>query len=261
MPLTTFLRLMVSGTTCELTGHDADTAHWTWADLNFMQEDLAGFRGVVSENPFSIADPQVLDWAYISGESRWVRRNSSTWVYSPAPAQFVASHRTQRAAERSGLTTVGKFIFSTNKHRMRIIRAYAGSVPGAPQYTLHSFNSETVNLENFARTDFNTQVQARKLATFDGHDVATIPDDGERFFRLTARVHTDPTGTLTSYDLAQWEPSTGGNPWRRRLRTGRGTHLYFRPHDYGLCEYSNFHSGDGFLYVDIRAGDSVDTPQ
>ena len=57
---------------CELTGHDADTVHWTWADLNDMQTDLAGFRGVVSENPFSIADPQVLDWSYIVSESRWV---------------------------------------------------------------------------------------------------------------------------------------------------------------------------------------------
>ena len=123
------------------------------------------------------------------------------------------------------------------------------------------FNSETVNLENFARTDFNTQVQARKLATFDGHDVATIPDDGEKFFRLTARVHKDPTGTLTSYDLAAWEEVPATTPGGGGSGPGAESTYSFDLQTTGFANTAISYPGDGFLYVDLRAGDSVDTPQ
>ena len=49
------------------------------------------------------------------------------------------------------------------------------------------------------------RVQPRKLGTFPPADVAAIPDDGEMWFRLRARVHKDADGLLTSYDLADWQ--------------------------------------------------------
>ena len=50
----------------QLTGHGTATNNWTWADLNDGHNDLSQFRGIVAENPFSIPNPQVLDWAYLS---------------------------------------------------------------------------------------------------------------------------------------------------------------------------------------------------
>ena len=173
--------------------------------MNDGQTDLAGYRGIVAENPFSITNPEVLDWAYISGEHRWVRRNSSTWVYAPGPAAFDSRYRSQHAAERAGQTTVGRFIFDSNKHAMRIIRDYQGNTPGAAIYAWVAFDAPTLNLEDWAFRDEHIQVQARKLAQFPQHEIDSIPNNGEKFFKLTARVHTDATGTLTSYDLAEWE--------------------------------------------------------
>ena len=116
--------------------------------------DLAQWRGVVSENPFTIPNPQVLDWAYISGERRWVRRTSSTWAYqSPAPAAFDARYRSQHSAETAGLVTVGAFIFSNSHHAMRIIRTYSGDVPGPPIFEWRAFQAPALNLEPWAFRD------------------------------------------------------------------------------------------------------------
>ena len=192
-------------------GHETATNTWTWADLNDGQTDLAGYRGVVSENPFSIDNPQVLDWAYISGEHRWVRRNSSTWVYAPGPVNFDSRYRSQHAAERAGLTTVGKFIFVSSGHQMRIIRDYLGNVPGAGIFEWVAFQGPTLNLENWAFRDQNVRVQPRKLADFPQASLNQIPNGGDQYFTLRARVHKNTTGTLTSYDLADWivEPAGG----------------------------------------------------
>ena len=113
------------------TGHEAASNQWTWSDLNDGHNDLAQWRGVVAENPFSIDNPQVLDWAYISGEHRWVRRNSSTWIYTSAPSDFDNRYRSEHSAERAGLTTTGKFIFVNTGHQMRIIRGYVGQRSGS----------------------------------------------------------------------------------------------------------------------------------
>ena len=220
----------------QLTGHDADTVHWTWADLNDGQTDLAQFRGIIAENPFSIANPAVLDWAYISGEHRWVRRNSSTWIYASAPAQFDSRFRSQHSAQTGGLTTVGKFIFDSKRHQMRIIRAYNGAVPGAASYDWLAFEGPTLNIENWAFRDDSTRVQARKLGEFPQHEINQIPDNGEQYFRLKARVHKNATGTLTSYDLGEWEkvPDAGQQaaarpptprycPQWRRLASGQSS--------------------------------------
>ena len=123
------------------TGHLADTASWTWADLNDGMVDLAGWRQIVAENPFSIPNPQALDWAYVANEQRWVRYASSTWQYQPAPSPFNSRFRTQNAAQNGGLVTVGRFIFDHNKHAMRIIRAYTGAVPGPPTFAWHAFQT------------------------------------------------------------------------------------------------------------------------
>ena len=123
------------------TGHLADTASWTWADLNDGMVDLAGWRQIVAENPFSIPNPQALDWAYVANEQRWVRYASSTWQYQPAPSPFNSRFRTQNAAQNGGLVTVGRFIFDHNKHAMRIIRAYNGAVPGPPTFAWHAFQT------------------------------------------------------------------------------------------------------------------------
>ena len=189
----------------QLTGHGTAVNVWTWADLNDGQTDLAGFRGIVSENPFSIGNPQVLDWAYISGEHRWVRRNSSTWVYAPGPQNFDSRYRSQHAAERGGQVSIGRFIFDSNKHAMRIIRDYQGSVPGPATYAWIAFDGPTLNLEDWAYRDESIQVQARKLAQFPPGEIASIPNLGQKFFSLTARVHKNADGSATSYDLAQWE--------------------------------------------------------
>ena len=197
------------------TGHLADTVDWTWADLNDGQTDLAQFRGVVSENPFSIQNPQVLDWAYISGEHRWVRRNASTWIYASAPADFDNRYRSQHSAERAGLTTVGKFIFVSNGHRMRIIRAYDGAVPGPATYEWTAFDGPALDLEAWAYADDAVRIQPRKLAEFPAASIAAIPNDGEQWYTLRARVHKNADGSLTSYDLSHWieeaaAPAGGG---------------------------------------------------
>ena len=196
------------------TGHLADTASWTWADLNDGMVDLAGWREIVAENPFSIPNPQALDWAYVANEQRWVRYASSTWQYQPAPSAFHARQRTQNAAQNSGLVTVGAFIFDHNKHAMRIIRGYNGAVPGAPTYAWHSFQGEALDLERWTFRNESIQVQARKLAEFPQNLIGQIANGGEQHFRLTARVHRNATGDLTSYDLAQWEtvPATTTTP-------------------------------------------------
>ena len=196
----------------ELTGHLADTVHWTWADLNDGQTDLSGWRQVVDENPFSIPNPQALDWAYVANEQRWVRYASSTWQYQPAPTNFNSRFRTQNAAQNGGLITVGRFIYDHNKNAMRVIRNYSGAVPGAPTYAWHSFQGEALDLETWAFTRNNVQVQARKLGIFPAADVADIPNDGEKFFALTARVHKNTTGDLTSYDLSKWGDVPSGGP-------------------------------------------------
>ena len=201
----------------EQTGHDPSTNEWTWGDLNDEgHNDLAQWRGVVSENPFTIPNPQPLDWAYIGNERRWVRRTSSTWVYVTAPAAFDARYRSQHSAETAGLVTVGKFIFSNSHHAMRIIRSYSGDVPGPPIFEWRAFQAPALNLEPWAFRDDNTRVQARKLGAFDQHDIDQIADGGEQTFELRARVHKDPTGVLTSYDLGDWivsEEGGGGGRW------------------------------------------------
>ena len=168
----------------QLTGHGTATNNWTWADLNDGQNDLSQFRGIVAENPFSIANPVVLDWAYISGEHRWVRRTTSTWVYQPGPVNFDSRYRSQHSAERAGLVTVGRFIFDSSKHAMRIIRNYQGSVPGPAAYAWVAFDAPTLNLEDWAYRDEHIQVQARKLAMFPQGEIDSIPNDGEKFFSL-----------------------------------------------------------------------------
>ena len=188
----------------EQTGHLADSAHWTWADLNDGQNDLNQFRGIVDENPFSINNPVPLDWSYILNEQRWVRYASSTWQYQTAPANFNSRFRTQNAAQRGGFTTVGKFIYDHNKNAMRIIRAYNGAVPGAPTFAYHAFQGEALDLEDWAFSRNPIQVQPRKLAIFPAGVVNSIPNSGEKTFALTSRVHKNATGDLTSYDLADW---------------------------------------------------------
>ena len=154
----------------QLTGHETSTNEWTWADLNDGQTDLAQWRGVVSQNPFSIQNPQALDWSYVSNEHRWVRYVSSTWQYQPAPANFNNNFRSQHAAERGGLTTVGRYIFSSSKHQMRIIRSYTGNVPGPPTYAWVVFEGQTLDIEDWAYRDGNgnseDRIQTRKLAEF-----------------------------------------------------------------------------------------------
>ena len=192
-------------------GHETSTNQWTWADLNDGQTDLAGYRGVVSENPFNIPNPQVLDWAYISGEHRWVRRNSSTWVYNPGPAAFDSRYRSQHAAERAGLVTVGAYIFSSSKHQIRIIRSYQGNVPGAGIYEWVAFQGPALDIEDWAFRSNNVRVQPRKLGDFPTHSLNQIPNDGEQWYTLRARVHKNANGTLTSYDLSDWiEEVVGG---------------------------------------------------
>ena len=88
----------------------------------------------------------MLDWAYITNEQRWVRRNASTWIYASAPAAFNSRYRTQNAAQNGGLVTVGRFIFDRNKHAMRIIRAYNGAVPGPPTYAWHAFQGGSADV-------------------------------------------------------------------------------------------------------------------
>ena len=189
----------------EQTGHLADTTHWDWADLNDGQIDLAGWRGIVAENPFSIPNPAALDWAYVANEQRWVRYSASTWQYQPAPINFNSRFRTQNAAQNGGLVTVGRYIFDHNKHAMRIIRAYDGAVPGAPTFAWHAFQGEALDLERWAFKNESIQVQPRKLATFTTPQLTQIQNGGEQHFRLTARVHKNADGSLTSYDLAAWE--------------------------------------------------------
>ena len=197
-------------------GHAASSNLWTWDDLNDGRVDLAQWRGVVSENPFSIQNPQTLDWAYISGEHRWVRRNSSTWVYTSAPAQYDSRYRSQHAAQQGGLITVGKFIFVSSGHKMRIIRSYQGNAPGPTLYAWIAHDGPTLDLEDWAYRNNDVRIQPRKLADFGGHSINQIPDDGEQWYTLRARVHKNADGSLISYDLADWteevipEPSTGG---------------------------------------------------
>ena len=197
-------------------GHAASSNLWTWDDLNDGRVDLAQWRGVVSENPFSIQNPQTLDWAYISGEHRWVRRNSSTWVYTSAPAQYDSRYRSQHAAQQGGLIAVGKFIFVSSGHKMRVIRSYQGNAPGPTLYAWIAHDGPTLDLEDWAYRNNDVRIQPRKLADFGGHSINQIPDDGEQWYTLRARVHKNADGSLTSYDLADWteevipEPSSGG---------------------------------------------------
>ena len=51
----------------------------------------------------------------------------------------------------------------------------------------------------------NVRVQPRKLAEFPT-SVNQIPDGGEQWFTLRARVHKSGDGSLTSYDLSHWIP-------------------------------------------------------
>ena len=197
-------------------GHAASSNLWTWDDLNDGRVDLAQWRGVVSENPFSIQNPQTLDWAYISGEHRWVRRNSSTWVYTSAPAQYDSRYRSQHAAQQGGLIAVGKFIFVSSGHKMRVIRSYQGNAPGPTLYAWIAHDGPTLDLEDWAYRNNDVRIQPRKLADFGGHSINQIPDDGEQWYTLRARVHKNVDGSLISYDLADWteevipEPSSGG---------------------------------------------------
>ena len=59
--------------------------------------------------------------------------------------------------------------------------------------------------KTFALRSESIQVQARKLAVFPVDVIGQIPNSGEKHFRLTARVHKNASGDLTSYDLSQWE--------------------------------------------------------
>ena len=186
------------------TGHLANTTSWIWADLNDGQTDLAGWRGIVAEQPYDIPNPQALDWSYITSEKRWIRYASSAWQYQPAPAAYSSRYKSQSAAENGGLVTIGAFIFDKRRHSMRIIRSYNGAVPGAPTYEWHAFHQDEIDIENFALRSESIQVQARKLAVFPANVIAQIPNSGEKHFRLTARVHKNPSGDLTSYDLSQW---------------------------------------------------------
>ena len=120
------------------TGHGTENV-WTWHNLTTA--DLAKWRGVVEQNPFTITNPQPLDWAYIKNEHRWVRYASSTWEYQSAPANFDSRYRSENAAERAGLVTVGKFIYSNALNHMRVIRQYAGNVPVLPTYAWVAFDT------------------------------------------------------------------------------------------------------------------------
>ena len=162
----------------------------------------------------AIQNPQVLDWAYISSEHRWVRRNASTWIYASPPADFDGRYRSQHSAQRGGLTTVGKYIFVSSGHKMRIIRAYSGAVPGAATYEWTAFDGPALNIEDWAFRDNSVRVQARKLAEFPVASINSIPNDGEQWYTLRARVHKNADGSLTSYDLSHWieEVVASGTP-------------------------------------------------
>ena len=212
----------------QLTGHEASADLWTWGDLNEGgHTDLAQWRGVVAENPFTISNPQVLDWSFITSERRWVRRNSSTWIYSSAPAQFEERYRSQHAAQSGGLVTVGKFIFVSSSHKMRIIRAYQGNIPGAPTYDWHVFTDTSPNIEPFALRDESIQVQPRKLAIFAQGDLNAIPDGGEQRFGLSMsgciRVQT---ASLTSFDLSDWTPAAACWSWTGAVQRGEPGELF-----------------------------------
>ena len=188
------------------TGHEAPSDHWEWGALNEMgHNDLNQYRGSHND-PFAIPNPQVLDWAFVPNERRWVRRTSSTWVYNPAPQGFEARYRSENAAENGGLVTVGVFIFDSHQHEMRIIRDYSGSVPGPSILAWQAFHGDPQDLETWAfRTD-STRIQARKLGAFAQHDINAIPNSGEQHFELRARAHRNATGDLVSYDLGDWLP-------------------------------------------------------
>ena len=220
-----------------ITGHNIPSNVWTWGDLNDGHNDLANFRGVVAENPFTITSPSALDWAYIANERRWVRYQSSTWTYQPAPAAFDATHRSQHAAQDAGVTTVGTFIFNNSSHSMRIIRNYQGAVPGAPVFEWTTFQTPALNIEDWALRDQNVRIQPRKLAEFATHDVNQISSGGEQWFTLRARVHKNADGSLTSYDLSHWieEQPPGGAVSRASLdrfcgRPDRAVSVHLAPY-------------------------------
>ena len=100
--------------------------------------DLSQDSGASSaENPFSIGNPQLcLDWAYISGEHRWVRRTIPVHgCTQPGPQNFDSRYRSQHAAERGGQVSIGRFIFDSNKHAMRIIRELSRKRAGSGDTT------------------------------------------------------------------------------------------------------------------------------
>ena len=178
---------------------------WTWADLNDGQTDLAQFRAS-SRKTLSVSNPQVLDWAYISGEHRWVAGATAAHGYTlRGQPTSIAATGVNTPPNVAGKCPLARFIFDSSKHAMRIIRNYQGSVPGPATYAWIAFDGPTLNLEDWAYRDESIQVQARKLAQFPPGEIASIPNLGQQFFSLTARVHKDATGNLTSYDLAQWE--------------------------------------------------------
>ena len=119
-------------------------------------------------------------------------------------------YRSQHAAERAGLVAVGKFIFDSNKHEMRPSFAPIRAINPARQHS-HGWRSiyPPRILEDWAFRDESIQVQARKLAVFPANEVASIPANTEKFFKLTARVHKQHhRRNLPDSDLAQWEEAT-----------------------------------------------------
>ena len=141
-----------------------------------------------------------------------MRRTTSTWVYQPGPVNFDSRYRSQHSAERAGLVTVGRFIFDSSKHAMRIIRSYNGNVPGAAVYAWVAFDAPTLNLEDWAFRDEHIQVQARKLAMFPTGEIITQHSQRWReVFQLDqARVHKDGTGSVSPVTtLRQWGEADG----------------------------------------------------
>ena len=134
---------------------------WTWADLNDGQTDLAGFRGIVCGKPFQYRKPAGVGLGLYLWRTSLGSAETLVHGYTLRGQQnFDSRYRSQHSAERGGQVSIGRFIFDSSKHAMRIIRNYQGSVPGPATYEWIAFDGPTLNLEDWAYRDESIQVQA-----------------------------------------------------------------------------------------------------
>ena len=127
-------------------------AVWTWADMSDTY--LAQWRQVVDGGNPTISNPQIGDWVYHKTNRRWLRWVGSVFAFSAAPPNFDAQQSSEFAAEHAGVTTAGTYIYDTISQMVRVITAYAGSVPDTRAYEWASQSSGGASLSRAALYPF-----------------------------------------------------------------------------------------------------------